>query len=158
MSKQSSQYNQGQGVINMYLKGSAAVGFIPIPAVDTALLLGAQLKMINELADIYEVDYSEHKAKSLTASLFGSILPLSLTVNLFSICKGIPVIGQAVGILGMPILGGASTYAVGQVFIQHFETGGTLLDFDPQKMKAYYKAEFEKGKEKAKKSYAGIKP
>jgi len=34
----------------------------------------------------------------------------------------------------MATLGGASTYAIGRVFKQHFEKGGTLEDFDPKKV------------------------
>jgi hypothetical protein len=32
------------------------------------------------------------------------------------------------------------------VFITHFEAGGTLLGFDPQKVRDYFKSEFEKAK------------
>jgi len=46
----------------------------------------------------------------------------------------------------LPAVAGASTYAVGQVFIQHFESGGTFLDFDPEKVKGYFAEQFEKGK------------
>jgi hypothetical protein len=46
----------------------------------------------------------------------------------------------------MPTLAGASTYAVGRVFIQHFECGGTILSFDPEKVRAHFEKEFEEGK------------
>lgn len=158
MNVQQRRYYQAQTIVNVYLKGSIAVGLIPVPLVDTALLLGAQFNMTKDLAKIYKIEFSEHQVKSIIASLLGTIVPLSLTANLFSLSKSIPLVGQAVGILGMPILGGASTYAVGQVFIQHFEAGGTLLDFNPVKMRAYYKQQFEQGKQAVKKSYAGIRP
>ena len=45
------------------------------------------------------------------------------------------------------MLTGASTYAVGRVFIQHFESGGTFLTLDPDKVKAHYRAEFERGEQ-----------
>lgn len=153
------RYAQAQKSVSNYTTGSAAIGLILVPALDSALLLAAQVKMIKDLSDLYQIKFSEHTTKSIIASLIGSITPLSLTTNLFSLCKGIPVVGQAVGILGMPVLGGASTFAIGQVFIQHFETGGTLLDFDPQKMKAYYMQQFEEGKKAIKKkNFAGIRP
>jgi hypothetical protein len=31
----------------------------------------------------------------------------------------------------MPVLSAGATYAIGKAFIQHFATGGTLLDFNP---------------------------
>ena len=42
-----------------------------------------------------------------------------------------------------------STWALGKVFIQHFESGGTFLDFDPEEVKEYFKAQFEEGREVA---------
>ena len=35
------------------------------------------------------------------------------------------------------------------VFLKHFETGGTFLDFDVERLKNFYKEKFEKGKEVA---------
>jgi hypothetical protein len=33
-----------------------------------------------------------------------------------------------------------------KVFIQHFESGGTFLDLDPDKVREYFKAQFEEGR------------
>jgi hypothetical protein len=46
----------------------------------------------------------------------------------------------------MPAVAAASTWATGKVFIRHFESGGTFLDFDPAKARAYYAEEYEAGK------------
>jgi len=46
-------------------------------------------------------------------------------------------------------LSGASTYALGEVFQSHFESGGTFLDFDVTRLKRMYDEKFEKGKEMA---------
>ncbi|MDE2463441.1 MAG: GTPase, partial [Alphaproteobacteria bacterium] len=43
----------------------------------------------------------------------------------------------------LPSLAAASTYALGKVFIQHFESGGTFLDMDPDKVSAYFKEQYE---------------
>ena len=50
-----------------------------------------------------------------------------------SALKLIPVVGGLVGGSGMATLGGISTYAVGKAFQQHYEKGGTLEDFEPNK-------------------------
>jgi len=52
------------------------------------------------------------------------------------------------------ILGGATSYAIGSMFVQHFESGGTLLDFDPKKMREYFASKLAEGKEVA----AKLKP
>ena len=36
------------------------------------------------------------------------------------------------------VFAGASTFAVGKVFIEHFESGGTFLTFDPERVLEYY--------------------
>ena len=47
----------------------------------------------------------------------------------------------------MPILAGATTYAVGKVFTQHFATGGTFLNFDPETVREYYYEMFKEGQD-----------
>ena len=46
----------------------------------------------------------------------------------------------------MALTSGASTYAVGQVVINHFSSGGSLSNFVEEKVKAAYDSAFEKGK------------
>ena len=47
--------------------------------------------------------------------------------------------------------GGATTYAVGKVFIQHFEMGGTLLNFNPDEVRKYFQEQYQQGMKKTKK-------
>jgi uncharacterized protein (DUF697 family) len=63
-----------------------------------------------------------------------------------SLFKSIPIIGTTTGAATVSIVGGASTYAIGKVFDRHFRKGGTLLNFDMQEAKAYFKAKLEEGK------------
>ena len=144
------------GLVANYALGSLAVGAIPFPVVDLVALSGLQLKMLHSLAKLYGVDFSEQLGKSLIASLIGGGVPLSVATHLAalgrSLVKTLPGVGTAAGMVGMSVFGGASTYAVGKVFIQHFESGGTLLDFDPKRVKDYYAQQFEKGKETLKKA------
>jgi ELWxxDGT repeat protein len=56
------------------------------------------------------------------------------------------VVGTYVGFVALPSTYAAVTYAIGRVFVTHFEAGGTFLDFDPNKTREYFKAEFEKAK------------
>ncbi len=49
----------------------------------------------------------------------------------------------------MVLFCGASTWALGKVFIQHFESGGTFLDFKPEEVKEYFKAQFVEGRKMA---------
>lgn len=138
---------EAQGIVKNYLIGSAAAGFIPIPLADMAVIGLVQLKMLHSLANLYEVKFTNELGKSLVASLTGGLAAAGIgRGTLTSLAKAIPLIGQAAAAAALPAVAGASTYAVGQVFIQHFESGGTFLDFDPEKVKAYFAEQFEKGK------------
>jgi len=64
---------------------------------------------------------------------------------LASALKAIPLIGQTAGSLSLSVLGGGTTYAIGKVFVQHFESGGTFLDFDPKSVRTYFRQHFMDG-------------
>ena len=72
-----------------------------------------------------------------------------------SLMKGVPLIGLTVGALAMPVLAGATTYAVGKVFVQHFASGGTFLNFNPDEVREYYYEMFKEGQEVAAKLKKG---
>ena len=138
-------------IIRNHVLGSMGVGLIPIPVVDLVALTGIQLNMIRKIAKIYDVPFSENKGKSFIATIFGCGLPVSLGNTVASLIKSVPIIGQTSGSLAMPIVAGASTYALGKVFEQHFAYGGTFLDFDSKKARETYKKMFQKGKDIAEK-------
>ena len=54
------------------------------------------------------------------------------------------IAGTAVYFIATPILAYAMTQAVGNAFIMHFESGGTLLTFDSKAFGAYFLAEYQK--------------
>ncbi|WP_022851254.1 YcjF family protein [Limisalsivibrio acetivorans] len=142
---------QAMKTVRNYMWWSMGAGLIPVPFVDLAAVTGVQLKMLSDLSKYYDdVEFSESKGKAIIASLLGSIIPNSLSRgSVGSILKMVPVVGSILGGLSMSIFSGASAYALGKVFIQHYESGGTLLSFDPDKVKDYYKEYFEEGKKVA---------
>jgi uncharacterized protein (DUF697 family) len=138
-------------IVKNYMWWSMGAGLIPVPFVDLAAVSGVQLKMLKDLSDIYEIKFSENKGKSIVSALLGSIVPNSLSSgSLGSLLKMVPFVGTVLGGISMSLFSGASTYAIGKVFIQHFEAGGTFLDFDPVKVKEYFHKLFEEGQTVAK--------
>ncbi len=137
---------QAEKTIRKYMYISMGAGLIPIPVVDMAALLGLQLRMVAVLAHQYKLEFKKDQGKAFIASLVGSSVPAAGGPALGSLIKRIPVIGQTVGVLAMPVLAGASTYAVGKVFAQHFESGGTFLTFNPKAVFKHYEEHFAKGK------------
>ena len=119
---------------------AAGAGLIPISIVDAAAILGIQALMIRDIAQIYEVSFREQRVKSLITALVGDVA----AVGLFKI---VPGLGSFFGGASAAAAGAAATYALGEVFTQHFDQGGTLEDFDPIKSREFFKKEFERGKE-----------
>lgn len=136
-------------IVRTYMYWSMGAGLIPMPWLDVGVLAGVQLRMLHRLSEHYEVKFSENLVKSIIAALMGTITADSLRRGAFtSLIKSIPLIGF-IGMVSMPIYAGATTYAIGKVFIQHFESGGTFLDFDAKKVKDHFAKLFEEGKLKA---------
>jgi uncharacterized protein (DUF697 family) len=132
-----------------HMIASAGAGLIPVPFADLAALTGVQLNLVRKIATAYGVPFSEHKAKSVIGALIAGALPLYGAPSVASLAKLIPVVGTAMGLVTTPTLCVAATYAVGQIFIQHFESGGTLLSFDAVKALDVFKGLFKKGEEVA---------
>ena len=138
-------------IVKNYMWWSMGAGLIPVPFVDLAAVTGVQLKMLKDMSELYGIKFSENKGKSIVSALLGSIVPNSLsTGNVGSILKMVPVIGSLLGGLSMSLFSGAATYAIGRIFIQHFEAGGTFLDFNPVSVKEYFQKLFLEGQTVAK--------
>jgi len=118
-------------LVSRFAVWSGAAGLIPVPVVDIVTVAGLQLQMLRRISQIYNISFSENRGKALIASLAGSLIPASSGLGAVSALKAVPVIGTLTAGLVMPVLSAGATYAIGKAFIQHFESGGTLLDFNP---------------------------
>jgi uncharacterized protein (DUF697 family) len=144
------------GIVHRNVAWSTAAGVVPVPLADMVLVGAAQVKMLKELTDLYGVAFTDNLGKSLISTLIGSYLPVSLGVgSVGSLAKAVPGVGSILGLITTPVLAGAATYAVGKVFVQHFESGGTLLDFNPATMREHFQTEFKEGKNAAKSAASG---
>jgi uncharacterized protein (DUF697 family) len=135
-------------LVDRYSMWSGAAGLIPVPFVDIAAVGGLQIQMLNRLSQIYGVPFSENRGKSIIASLAGSVLPASTAtttaMGVMSALKTFPGVGTAVSALTMSAVSAGATWIIGKVFIQHFASGGTLLDFNPPDYREFIKAQKEK--------------
>jgi uncharacterized protein (DUF697 family) len=128
-------------LVDRFALWSGAAGLIPVPLIDVAAVGGVQVQMLRRLSQIYGVPFSDNRGKAVIASLAGSMIPATSGLGAASALKGVPVIGTTVGALMMPALSAGATYAIGKVFIQHFRSGGTLLDFNPPDYREFIKAQ-----------------
>lgn len=133
--------------VKRYVWWSAGAGLVPVPGVDLVAVSGVQLKMLAEVSKIYGVPFQENRGKAAVGSLLGFVFPHLLSYGgIGCLLKALPLVGALAGAPAMALFSGASAWALGNVFIQHFESGGTFLDFDPEKVREYFKKKFEEGK------------
>lgn len=138
----SQHIEEANSIIKNHLMWSMGAGLIPVPIADVFAVSAIQLDMIRQLCNLYDVNYKDTEGKAVISSLTGSVLA---RVGARAI-KFIPGVGSVIGGVTLAVLSGASTYALGEVFKKHFETGGTFLDFDPGRLRKLYDEMFEKGK------------
>ena len=139
--------HQAEGIIRRNVLWSLGAGIVPVPVFDVLAVTAVQIKMLKELSELYEVKFTEGVAKKIIASLLTSLGGVGLGAVIGgSLAKLIPAVGTALGVVTIPVMAGAFTHALGRVFLMHFESGGTVLDFDPLAMRTYFREEFERAK------------
>lgn len=141
---------QADAIVKDYVVYSMGTGFVPIPIVDFVSLIGLQVKMVHSLSKLYDVPFSEKRVRSILYSILGGAIPTIGTGLLSSVVKFIPIIGQTAGGVSMATLAGASTYAIGKIFIKHFENDGNLEDLDVDNAKEDLKNNIDEAKSKTK--------
>jgi len=130
-------------LVDRFAIWSGVAGLIPVPFLDVAVVGGLQVQMLRRISQIYDVSFSENRGKALIAGIAGSMIPASSGIGAASALKAVPVLGMMAAGFVMPVLSAGATYAIGKAFIQHFETGGTLLDFNPPDYREFIKAQKE---------------
>lgn len=125
------QKDKAEKIIKKCTLYAAGIGFIPIPILDSISIMSLQLWVIKEIAKIYNIPFKKHFVKSLIGTLVGNI-------GSYSLLKVIPIFGISLGGAAFSISAASATYALGRVFLQHFDQGGTLLDFNPTTSRSFF--------------------
>jgi uncharacterized protein (DUF697 family) len=130
-------------LVDRFAIWSGVAGLVPLPVVDVLAVGGLQLQMLRRLSQIYAVEFSENRGKALIAALAGCMIPATSGMGAASALKAVPIVNILAAGFVMPVLSAGATYAIGKAFIQHFESGGTLLDFNPPDYREFVKAQKE---------------
>jgi uncharacterized protein (DUF697 family) len=138
-----------EDIVGTYAVYAAGAGFIPIPIIDLMSISTIQYKMIQKLAAKYpHVTFEDKRAKSIIAALMGGLSAFEFRLLTRMIFKRVPLFGLLVGGTAMSAFAYASTRVVGDIFEQHFGTGGDLSieDITLQKMKDSFKFKMSNSK------------
>lgn len=130
------------GIIKKYAAIAAGAGLIPIAGIDAVAIAGVELKMLADMARVYGVPFSHDRVKPIVASIIGAYGSKKLGMGLGAgVLKAVPVVGLFLGSVAVPTFAAGLTWAIGRVFMQHFASGGTFLDFDPSSVRRHFSGE-----------------
>jgi uncharacterized protein (DUF697 family) len=134
-------------VISTAVKWSAAAAIVPVPYIDLLALGAVQVKMVRNLARVYGLEAEGETLKGVISALLGTLAPAAISGGLLgSALKVIPIGGTIVGSIGLAAFGSAATYAIGKIFVAHFDQGGTVKSFSAEAIEVDLKKAFAAAK------------
>jgi uncharacterized protein (DUF697 family) len=143
-------YTDAGVIISNAVKWSAAAGMIPVPYVDLVALGAVQFTMVRDLASLYDIDTDKKLVQTVVSTTLGTLAPTVVSTSLVgSSLKLIPGGGTLFGSASVAAFSAAATYAIGKVFVRHFENGGTLQNFSAENIQDELKDEFASASTKA---------
>lgn len=139
---QEEKQTKSSEIIRNHVGFSLGAALIPLPGADLLAVSGVQLNMLRQLAKLHKVSFFDNLGKTIVSAIVGG----SAARLGASLIKAIPGVGTVIGELSMPVLSGASTWALGRTVARHLQNGGTLEDLDLTKARKTYETEIDEGK------------
>jgi uncharacterized protein (DUF697 family) len=130
-----SRATAASSIVRKYALGSGGAGLITAPFLGMAALTALHLALIRDLSKLYEVEFSKESARAILLALAAAFVPGWVGFGLQkTILQRLPLVTGVVGWVAMAGMSAVVTYGLGKVMIEHFESGGTLTDFDVKRM------------------------
>lgn len=134
-------------IVQYHSIGSGAIAIVPIPPLAVGLILANNLKMLHGLSSVYGIAFRKDLGKSAISSFLVACGSMSISGRLvWGLSTLMPFAAPIISMSTASLMATALTYANGQIFKQHFASGGTFLDFDPEKVRDHYAELIEEGK------------
>ncbi len=132
-------------IVQNHVIYAMTAGAIPVPIADFVAVTAIQNDMLKQLAKASGAAWDDNQGKALASAIIGT----SLAKLGASAVKAFPGTGTLAGVAAQVILSGASTWALGAAFQNHFTSGGSFTDINLESLKKQYRSLFQKGKEVA---------
>jgi uncharacterized protein (DUF697 family) len=116
-------------IVERHANMSTLGGILPVPILNVAAITAVMVRMVRQLSHLYGVPFQRNRAHALVIGLMGGVMPTGLasaaTSALVYVVPGANVLGLVVS----SVTAGACARSIGRLFIDHFESGATLVDF-----------------------------
>jgi uncharacterized protein (DUF697 family) len=123
-------------IVAKHAKYAALLGLVPVPLLDFGAILAVQLKMVDQICQLYGQPFKKNALMATILSLIGSSIP---TFAISSAARLVPWIGAIGAIAFTPAVAATTTYAVGRTFVDYFASGGTITSLPLSWFTATYK-------------------
>lgn len=144
----SAHIERGNDIVRRYTLISAGIGLVPSAMINSVGIAALEVAMIDELAKNYSHEFPTKLASTkVFISLVGSIGPIYFASKSKSAISAVPFVGQLLSAGIYSLTGAISVYAVGKIFQQHFESGGTLLSRENSYLRKLFKQMSIEGKD-----------
>jgi len=113
-------------IVERYANCSAIGGAIPVPLANAAAITTLMVRMVKSLSELYGEPFERNRTRSIVIGLMGGALPTgfatiaSSTLSYFVL--GLNLVGLAIA----SVTSGAYARSIGQLYIEHFESGAAL--------------------------------
>ena len=126
----SAHQDEANEIVRKYMTRGVIASAIPVPFADMAALGAVHVMMVRALAAEYGVPFDQGRARAVVAAVAGGAVSRFIGNGIGrAALKALPG-GAVLAGLALPAATGATTYALGQIVIAHFEAGGGLHDLD----------------------------
>lgn len=119
---------RARAIVARHAAYSAVGGIFPLPVASVAGITTVIIRMVKMLSDLYGVPFERDRARAIIVGLVGGTMPTGFAAVTTSTLFYVVPSGALMGLVVSSITAIACTRGIGQIFIEHFESGATLND------------------------------
>jgi len=134
MNKQEQQIASNK-IIQEHIIQSMAMGVIPVPGIDLIAVSISQMQMLKKLCLLFDRPFDRIGSESLLCSIGGATIARTGA----SIFKVIPFVGSGLGGFSVAIFSGATTYALGQMYLNFLEDDKSIDTVDADEANSLFR-------------------
>jgi uncharacterized protein (DUF697 family) len=119
-------------IVYRHMAWAGGVGLVPVPLFDQIVIGSLLGKMLAELFDLYGVEVTEHKMKTILAAVLGGAHTEWLSGYVLGyVERYLPGVPRTAIRVTRPVMAAAVTYALGWLFLQHLDAGAWRSNGSP---------------------------
>jgi uncharacterized protein (DUF697 family) len=122
---------RADAIVKRYAAYAAAGGLVPVPLVSFAGVAAIILRMVKQLSQHYGVPFERDRAQARVVSMMGGAVPAGIAAVAGSTVAYMIPASLLISTAVSTVVAAAATRTIGKAFIEHFESGATLLDLPP---------------------------